>query len=85
MKCLNKFQFGSKLNLETDHRPLEFILAANKEHPKTVSARSTMYATSLMVFEYEIKYEKGSSIPHGVAMSTLNLDPNDDECSLVDY
>ena len=30
------FSLGRKFNLETDHRPLEFMLAPNKELPKTV-------------------------------------------------
>ena len=38
-----------------------------------------------MAFDYEIKYKKGSSIPHVDAMSRLIFDKDDDECSLVDY
>ena len=85
VKRLKQFLLGRKFNLETDHRPLEFILAPNKELPKTVSARITRWAISLMAFDYEIKYKEGSSIPHADAMSRLTVDKDDDECNLVDY
>ena len=85
VKRLKQFLLGRKFNLETDHRPLEFIFAPNKELPKTVSARITRWAISLMAFDYEIKYKEGSSIPHADAMSRLKFDNDDDECNLVDY
>ena len=85
VKRLKQFLLGRKFNLETDHRPLEFIFAPNKELPKTVSARITRWTVSLMAFEYEIKYKEGSSIPHADAMSRLKFDKDDDECNLVDY
>ena len=34
------FLLGRKFKLETDHRPLKFMFATNKELPKTVSAES---------------------------------------------
>ena len=74
VKRLKQFLHGRKFNLETDHRPLEFIFAPNKELPKTVSARITRWAISLMAFDYEIKYKEGSSIPHADAMSRLKSD-----------
>ena len=85
VKRLKQFLLGRKFNLETDHRPLEIIFAPNKELPKTVSARITRQAISLMAFDYEIKYKGGSSIPYADAMSRLNFDKDDDECNLVDY
>ena len=85
VKCLKQFLLGWKFNLETDHRPLEFIFDPNKELPKTVSARITRWAISVMAFDYEIKYKQGSSIPHADAMSRLNFDKDDDQCNLVDY
>ena len=85
VKRLEQFLFGRKLNLETDHRPLEFTFAPNKELPKTVSARITRWAISLMSFDYEIKFKEGSSISYADAMRTLNFDKVHDECHLFDY
>ena len=83
VKRLKQVLLGRKFHLETDHRPLEFIFAPNKGLPKTVSARTTRWAISLMVFDNGIKY-KGSSIPHADDMSKLNFHRDDDECNLVD-
>ena len=80
-----QFLLARKINLGTDLRPLEFIFAPNKELPKTVLARITRWAISLMAFDFEIKHKDGSSIPHADAMSRLNFDQDDDECNLVDY
>ena len=85
VKRLKQFLPGRKFYLETDHRPLEFIFAPNKELPKTVSATITRWAISLMAFDHEIIYKEGSSIPHADAMSRLNFDRDDDECILVNY
>ena len=41
VKRLKQFLLGRNFNFEIDHRPLDFIFAPNKEHPKTVSARIT--------------------------------------------
>ena len=53
---LKQFLLGRKFNLETDHRPVEFIFATNKELPKTVSARITRWAISAMAFDFEILF-----------------------------
>ena len=81
VKRLKQFLRGRKFNLETDHRPMEFIFASNKDFPKTVSARITKWELSFMAFDYEIKNKEGSSI----SMSRLNLDKDEEECNLVDY
>ena len=85
VKRLKQFLLGRKFHLETDHLTLEFIVAPNKELPKTVSARIARWAISLMGFDYEIEYKEGSSIPLADAMSRLNFNRDDNERNLVDY
>jgi len=84
---LRQFLLGRYFTIITDHKPLEFLFAANKEIPKVASARITRWAISLMAFDYNVKYKPGSEIPHVDALSRLRFASSNDEemvCAVVD-
>ena len=65
--------------LQTDHRPLKYLFAPDKEIPITASARITRWAISLMGFDFGLKYTPGEQISHVDALSRLGFDDNDND------
>ena len=45
---LKEFLHGRRLTLETDHKPVKYLIAAEEEIPKTASARITRLAIALL-------------------------------------
>ena len=70
---LKQFLHGRRFTLQTDHKPLKYLFAPDKEIPKTTSARITRWAIALMGFDFELKYTPGEQIPHADALSRLHL------------
>ena len=68
-----QFLIGKKFLLRSDHRPLEFIFNPRKELPKVTTSRILRWAIRLMAFDFDIKYLKGNSILHVVALSRLQF------------
>jgi hypothetical protein len=85
VKRLRQFLLGRTFKLNTDHRPLQYIFAPNTELPKTVSARITRWAISLMAFDYDITYHDESTIPHADAFSRLRFEQDDDRDNFGPY
>ena len=70
---LKQFLLGRKFTIITDHKPLEFLLKADKAIPTGASARICRWAIELMPFEYAIKYVPGTKIAHADALSRLKF------------
>lgn len=67
------FLLDSKFLLKSDLRPLEFIFNPIKALPEGISARIARWALQLTVFDYDIQYVKGDTIPHVHALSRLSF------------
>ena len=75
---LKQFLLRRRFILQTDHKPLKYLFAPDKEIPKTASARISRWAIALMGFDFELKYKPGEQIPHADALSRLEFDDDDD-------
>ena len=75
---LKQFLLGRRCTLQTDHKPLKYLFAADEEIPKTATSRITRWAIALMVFDFELKNTPGEQIPHADALSRLDFDDDDD-------
>ena len=68
---LRQFLLGRKFTLMTDHKPLVYIFAPDKEIPTHMSARIGRWAIKIMAFDFNISYKPGVMIPHVDALSRL--------------
>ena len=73
MERAKQFLLGSHFTLETDHRPLEFLLGRRRQLPKIANARLLRWAIKLMAFDFDVIYTRGSAIPHADALSRLDF------------
>ena len=69
MERPKQFLLGSHFILQTDHRPLEFLLGRRRQLPKIANARLLRWAIKLMAFDFDVVYIRGSAIPHADALS----------------
>ena len=74
-----QFFLGRQFNLRTDHKPLKYLFAPDEEIPKAASDIITRWATSLMVFDHELKYTPGEQIPHADAFSRMEFDEDESD------
>ena len=82
---LKQFLLRRRFILQTDHKPLKYLFAPDKEIPKTASARISRCAIALMGFDFELKYKPGEQIPHADALSRLDFDDDSDQvCFALD-
>lgn len=73
VKKFHKFLYARKFTLISDHQPLQFIFAKNKNIPTTAAARITRWAITLSGYQYDIIYKKGNSICNADGLSRLPL------------
>lgn len=79
--CMNRakqFLLGSKFQLKSDHRALEFLFHPRKPLPKVSSARLIRWAINIMAFDFDIEYVNGHKIPHADALSRLRFEIEED-------
>ena len=74
-----QFFLGRRFTLPTDHKPLKYHSAQDKEIPETASVRITRWAIALMGFDYELKYTPGEQIPHADALSRMDFDEDESD------
>ena len=70
---LNQFLSGRQFTLQTEHKPLKYLFAPDKEIHKTAAARIRRRALALMGFEYELTHTPGEQIPHAGALSRMDF------------
>nr|CAI5833063.1 unnamed protein product [Callosobruchus analis] len=73
VKKFNKYLYGRKFTLITDHQPLQFIFSKNKNIPTSAAARITRWAIILSGYQYDIQYKKGNSICNADGLSRLPI------------
>lgn len=71
LKKFNKYLFGRKFTINSDHEPLQFIFSNNKGIPITANARLQRWAIILSGYDYNIRYLKGKNISNADGLSRL--------------
>lgn len=81
MEKFYKYVYGHFVEIHSDHKPLEGIFQAKKGAPTVIANRVQRYILRMSIFDYRIKYVKGSDIGHADCLSRLPLNV---KSSLVD-
>ncbi|XP_037929719.1 uncharacterized protein K02A2.6-like [Teleopsis dalmanni] len=84
VKKFHNYIFGLPFTIESDHQPLREIFSIKKDLPSVAANRLQRYAVFLSMYDYSIKYKKGSQMGHADALSRLPLqeDTNEDDDSI---
>ena len=75
---LKKFLLGRRFTLQTEHKPLKYLLAPDEEILETASAKITIWAIGQMGCDFELKNTPGEQFPNANALSRLDFDGDDD-------
>lgn len=73
MEKFYKYVYGHFVEIHSDHKPLEGIFQAKKGVPSVIANRVQRYILRMSIFDYKIKYTKGSDIGHADCLSRLPL------------
>ena len=71
VKRLHKYLYGRKWLLVTDHKPLTFIFAMDKEIPHMSVSRITRWAIFLMNYDYDLEYRRTKDHANADMLSRL--------------
>ena len=71
IKKFHKMAYGRHFTLVTDHKPLVSIFGSKKGIPVYTANRLQRWATTLMDYDFSIKYLSINSIGHADALSRL--------------
>ncbi|XP_054275129.1 uncharacterized protein K02A2.6-like [Macrosteles quadrilineatus] len=78
VKKFHKYIYGrTNCILQSDHQPLAAIFGSKRGVPSLAAARLQRWALILSAYNFEVKYRKGSSLPHADALSRLPLPENE--------
>ena len=64
LERLHKYLYGLKFVINTDHKPLQYILNPSSSLQKSTSAMIQRWAIKLAAYNYEIRYVPGVKIPN---------------------
>ena len=70
---LEQFLIGKKFIIQTDHKPLVYILNPNMQLKRDISPRLLRFAVKMMQFDYEIRHIAGSK---NVVADSLSRSPD---------
>ena len=73
MKRFHSFLYGHQFVIQSDHKPLQYILSENKAVSPMASARLQRWAVILGGYQYSIKYKPGNKQGNVDALSRLPL------------
>lgn len=74
VKKFNKYLYGLKFTIYSDHQPLREIFSEKKGTPAVAAARLQRWAVLLSGYNYSIEYKKASLMAHADMLSRLPLD-----------
>ena len=60
VKRFNKYLYGRKFTILSDHKPLQYLLGETRGIPPMASARIQRWALMLSAYHYEICYKPGA-------------------------
>ena len=73
VKRYHQYLYGRKFTIQSDHKPLQFILGENHSIPPMASARIQRWALTLSAYDYAIGYKPGAQHSNADALSRLPL------------
>lgn len=73
LKKLHNYLYGQKFVICTDNQALKEILSPGKNTPAVAAARLQRWAVILSMYDYEIRYKKGSEMGNADGLSRLPL------------
>lgn len=84
LKKFHKYVYGYKFVIHSDHQPLKEIFGPKRGVLPVAAARIQRWAIYLSMYDCELVYKKGSSIPQADALSRLPMkgDTEVESCSI---
>ena len=73
VKRFHQYLYGRKFNIQSDHKPLQYLLGETRGIPAMASARMQCWALTLSAYDYTITYKPGTKLANANALSRLPL------------
>ena len=73
VKRFHQYLYGRKFTIQSDHKPLQYLLGETRGIPVMASARVQRWALTLSAYDYTIAYKPGADLANADALSRLPL------------
>ena len=73
VKKFHQYLYGRKFSIQSDHKPLQYLLGETRGVPAMASARIQQWALTLSAYDYTIIYKPGAKMANADALSRLPL------------
>ena len=73
VKRFHQYLYGRKFNIQSDHKPRQYLLGETRRIPAMASTRVQRWALTLSAYEYAITYKIGTRMANADAFSRLPL------------
>ena len=73
VKRFHQYLYGRTFSIQSDHKPLQYLLGETREIPAMASARVQRWALTLSAYDYVIRYKPGAKLANADALSRLPL------------
>lgn len=73
VKKFHHYLYGRKFRINSDHKPLQYILSESRAVPAMASARLQRWALFLSAYDYSISYRPGKELSNADSLSRLPL------------
>ena len=73
VKRFHQYLYGRKFVIQSDHKPLQYLLGETRGIPQMASARVQRWALTLSAYDYTISYKPGAELANADALSRLPL------------
>ena len=73
VKRFHQYLYGQKFTIQSDHKPLKYLLGDTRGIPAMASAQVQHWALALSAYDYCITYEPGAKLANADVLSRLPL------------
>ena len=73
VKKFHQFLYDRPFIIDSDHKPLQYILGQDRPVPQLASARLQRWSLTLGAYNYKIHYKPGAELSHAEGLSRLPL------------
>ena len=73
VKRFHQYLYGRKFNIQSDHKPLQYLLGETRGIPAMASAQVQRWVLTLSAYEYAFTYKPGTRMANADALSRLPL------------